>query len=169
MPRLNPDHLLEQADHLIERRTADGEPRDVDLRRAVSAAYYGVFHYVIAAATDAFIGSAARGTTSHTLVYRSIDHRVLRSLCMEVKKQKLSAKYHLYAPTGFAREVKSFAGSVIELQEKRHSADYDPSATFNVRRTALMLDEARQAIGRFANASADQRRAFLLLLLFPPR
>jgi hypothetical protein len=167
---LNPDHLLEQAEHLIERGTAGGEPRAVDLRRAISAAYYAVFHDVLAAAADEFVGPADRGTPRYTLVYRSIDHRVLSRLCAEVKKSKPSAQYQGYAPaTGFTREARSFAGYVVELQEKRHSADYDPAARFTTADGQFAITTARRAIGRLAALHRDERQIFLALLLFPPR
>jgi hypothetical protein len=47
---LNPDHLFDQADRLIV--STAGPPRQVDLRRAISAAYYGVFHIVATAVAD---------------------------------------------------------------------------------------------------------------------
>src|SRR5215216_7618181 len=40
---LNPEHLFDQAEKLILSPPA-GRPRQVDIRRAISAAYYGVFH-----------------------------------------------------------------------------------------------------------------------------
>ncbi len=167
---MNPDHLLEQAEHLIEPRAAGGEPRDVDLRRAISAAYYAVFHHLLAAAADAFVGTSDRGTRLYTLVYRSIDHGVLSRLCAEVKKPTLSVKYRQYAPpNGFDRGVKSFAGALVELQEKRHSADYDPSLRVGTRDARSAIAGARQAIERFAKVDDTERRTFLALLLFPPR
>jgi len=167
---LNPDHLLEQAEHLIERRADGGEPRDVDLRRAISAAYYAVFHYILAAATDEFVGPAERGAPSYTLVYRRVDHGALSRLCAEVKKPKSSTKYSQFSPPeGFARDVKSFAGALVELQEKRHSADYDPSIRFGPQDARSAIASARRAIARFAEVSSVERRIFLTLLLFPPR
>lgn len=46
---LNPDHLFEQADRLAA-PFGPGTIRQVDVRRAISAAYYGVFHAILAAA-----------------------------------------------------------------------------------------------------------------------
>jgi hypothetical protein len=53
----DPDRLLEQAETLISNHSDE-----TDLRRAVSAAYYALFHYALRAATDMMIGSASRGT-----------------------------------------------------------------------------------------------------------
>jgi hypothetical protein len=49
MATLNPDHLLAQAERLIRAPPA-GPPLQVDVRRAISAAYYSVFHAVLTAA-----------------------------------------------------------------------------------------------------------------------
>ena len=72
MPVLNPDHLLEQADRLMA-STGRGAPRQADLRRAISNAYYGVFHAVVTEAADHFVGRTQRQTPTYGLVYRSID------------------------------------------------------------------------------------------------
>ena len=53
---LNPDHFFEQADTLMA--PPAGAPRQVDLRRAISNAYYGVFHAILAAAADEYAESS---------------------------------------------------------------------------------------------------------------
>src|SRR5271155_41415 len=93
---LNPDHLFEQAEKLIAPPPA-GPPRQVDVRRAISAAYYGLFHAIIAAPADQFVGKAKRSSSLYGLVYRSVDHRRLRVLCEEVKRPKLGTKYTAHA------------------------------------------------------------------------
>lgn len=169
MAILNPDHLFEQADRLAVRRSA-GPPRQVDLRRAISAAYYGLFHYLLATAADEVVGVTGRATNLYALVYRSIDHRALRDLCTEVKKQQPTARYQTYVPTGgFGPDVQAFAGAVIELQEKRHAADYDPSSRIGTSDAIAAITAARRAIQFFQRASKARRKVFVTLLLFPPR
>ncbi len=85
MAVLNPDHLLDQADRLIT-PPGGGAPRQADLRRAISNAYYAVFHAVVAQAADDFVGITHRASPRYGLVYRSIDHKSLRKLCEDVKK-----------------------------------------------------------------------------------
>lgn len=169
MAVLNPDHLFDQAEKLVAPPPA-GPPRQVDLRRAISAAYYAVFHFVLTAAADEFVGVTKKTTRRYTLVYRSIDHRALRDLCSEAKKPQLTAKYGKYAPSnGFGPNIQAFASAVLELQEKRHSADYDPSSRVKTSDVRLAIATARSAIRRFERASPGRRGAFLALLLFPPR
>ncbi|UFS73719.1 hypothetical protein LPB73_17455 [Tardiphaga sp. 37S4] len=169
MAILNPEHLFEQADGLIVPPAA-GPPRQVNVRRAISAAYYGLFHATLAAAADQFIGVTKRTASQYGLVYRSVDHRTLRNLCDEVTKQTLSAKYQPHQPpNGFGTNIVAFATAVSQLQEKRHEADYNPMVRMKSLDAALAIKTARAALASFQKASARRRRAFLTLLLFPPR
>lgn len=163
----NPEHLFEQAEGLIG---GPGRPRQADLRRAVSGAYYGLFHAILTAAADQAVGAARRHTENYALAYRSIDHRSLRALCMEVQKPSLSAKYRRYQPAGgFSRDLRAVAVSTVELQDARYAADYDPLTFFKRSDAFAAVRTARQAAHRFADAGVGNREAFLALLLFPPR
>jgi hypothetical protein len=165
----NPDHLFEQAERLIAAPAA-GPPRQVDLRRGIAAAYYGIFHATLIAAADEFAGISKRSTAEYNLVYRSVDHRSLRDLCLEVRKPKLSAKYAKFEPhDGFGNHIKAFAAAFVELQEKRHGADYDPAIRIRSSEALVVVGTARTAVRRFQRAAAARRKAFLSFLLFPPR
>jgi hypothetical protein len=166
---LNPEHLFEQADGLIEAPAAV-PPRQVDLRRAISSAYYGIFHAILTAAADQFVGVTQRSSSQYRLVYRSIDHKALRVLCEEVIKPTLSAKYRPYEPrNGFGPNIAAFAAAVLDLQQKRHEADYDPSVRMRMSDAVLAVRTARAALARYRRASSQRRRAFITLLVCPPR
>jgi uncharacterized protein (UPF0332 family) len=165
---LNPDHLFEQADKLITPQT--GRPRQVDIRRAISAAYYAIFHAAITAAADQFVGMTNRDESRYGLLYRSVDHKWLRELCKEVQKSTPSSNFRPYTPPGgFGADIAAFAVAVVALQVKRHTADYDVTVRMNRSDAVLAIAEARAALGRFDRASQQQRLAFLSLLLFSPR
>lgn len=169
MAILNPEHLFEQADKLIAPPPA-GPPRQVDVRRAISSAHYGVFHATLTAAADQFVGVTHRATSQYGLVYRSVDHKWLRILCEEVKKQTLPSRFAPYAPAdGFGPHIIAFAAAALELQEKRHNADYDPLIRVKTSDAQLAIQTARAALQRFNEATAAEREAFLSLLLFSPR
>ena len=168
MAVLNPDHLFEQANKLITIQA--GPPRQVDIRRAISAAYYATFHATITAAADQFIGITNRDTSRYGLVYRSVSHTWLRDLCKEVQKPNLSNKFKPHAPTnGFGPNITAFAAAVVELQEKRHAADYDVMIRMNKSDAVLAISTARAALRRFNKTSKARRLAYLSVLLFPPR
>jgi hypothetical protein len=166
---LNPDHLFDQAEALVMPPEA-GPPRQVDVRRSISAAYYGVFHGIAAAAADEFVGRTKRSSNQYGLVYRAFDHRWLRDLCDDLRKQTPPQRYSPYLPrNGFGPNVVAFATAVVELQERRHAADYDPMVRVKTSDALAAIRTARAALRRFGNASIPRRRAFLTLLLFPPR
>ena len=169
MAILNPDHLFEQADKLISPLPA-GPPRQVDLRRAISSAYYGLFHSCLAAAADEFVGFTQRATGRYALVYRSIDHKTLRELCNEARKQTPPVKYVPYFPSGgFDANIQAFSTAAIELQQKRHGADYNPQPRFRTSDALLAVSTARSAVQRFKAANDEHRRMFVTLLVCPPR
>jgi uncharacterized protein (UPF0332 family) len=166
---LNPDHLLEQAERLVA-RPAGGQPRQADIRRAISTAYYAVFHAALTAVADEFIGATRRGTPAYGLAYRSIDHRWLRDLCEDVKKPTPPAKYTPYLPAkGIGPNVIAFATELVALQEKRHAADYDAVLRFRRADAEAAIKSARAALRRLEKAPSEKRNAFLTLLAFPPR
>ncbi len=169
MPILNANHLFDQGEKLVV-TPAGGVPRQVDLRRAISAAYYGLFHFCLTAVADEFVGVSQRQTSRYALVYRSVDHRTLKDLCVEAKKQTLPAKYRPYLPPdGFGADLQAFSMSAIDLQEKRHLADYNPQPRFTKSDARFAVNAARTAVGRLTACDGEQRKAFLTLLLCPPR
>ena len=164
----NVDHLLDQAERLIT-ATGRGAPRQVDLRRAISNAYYALFHAVSIAGADEIVGRAKQSEPLYALVYRSIDHRALRQLCEDLVKSTLPARYSRYVPGGFpVLGIGVFAFAMVDLQVKRHSADYDPMIRLSVLDARMAIRTARRALTLFRMVRRD-RRVFLMLLLFPPR
>jgi hypothetical protein len=164
----NSDHLFEQADKLIVSQA--GRPRQADIRRAISAAYYGLFHAIVAKAVDQFVGATNRDKSHYGLAYRSVSHSRLREVCNEVQKSTQSNKYRPYIPTtGFGSNIIAFAEAALELQERRHSADYDVMVSMTRSDAALAVATARAALGGFDQSSHQEQLAFLSLLLFSPR
>lgn len=169
MAVLNYDHLFDQADKLVV-PPPSGPPRQVDLRRAISSAYYGVFHFAMTALADELVGVTQRSSSRYVLVYRSIDHRTLKDICYDVTKPRPPQKYTpCLPPNGFGADIQAFATATVELQEKRHRADYNPEPRFRTSEAKLAIGTARSAITRFGQASPEQQKAFLTLLLCPPR
>jgi hypothetical protein len=169
MTILNPEHLLDQAGALLD-APRGGPRRQANLRRAISTAYYAVFHAILIAAADRIIGRSRRGTPHYALVYRSIDHRALSGFCSLISRSTLAPKYHdLSPPGGFAADIILFARNAADLQQERHSADYDPRYRVGPTKASVLIGVARDSIGLWNAAANEQREAFLLPLLFPPR
>jgi hypothetical protein len=159
----------EQAERLIA-PASPGAPRQVDLRRAISNAYYGVFHATLASVANQFIGKSKQSTSQYNLLYRSIDHATLRNLCMELRQRNLSPKLGRHAPVGgFGSDIRAFAATVLDLQQIRHDADYDPSIRYQRSESIRAVRAARDALASFEAAADIEREAFLSLLVFKPR
>jgi hypothetical protein len=166
---LTPDHLLGQATALL-RLYPGRKPRQTEIRRAISAAYYALFHLTLTKASDEFVGARHRATPQYALAYRSISHAGLRDQCLLVTKTTILDRLKPFVPpAGFRRDMRMFATALPELPDKRHIADYDPSATFTRSEAESMIALAALGMARFASADAAERRAFLALLLFPAR
>lgn len=166
---LNAQHFFQRATRLAALRSS-GPPRQVDLRRAISDAYYGIFHATLAAAADQFVGASNRSTSEYVLVYRSISHGAVRELCLEVKKPTISRLLARHVPPGgFGLALKAYAEGLLELQEKRVSADYDPQKRYRTLDAAAAIAAAQRALMQFKNTTDAERESFLALLMFKPR
>lgn len=169
MANPDPGHLLDQATKLIQPPAA-GPPRQVDLRRAISSAYYAVFHALLAAAADQVIGKTKRGSAEYGLAYRSLDHRWIKELCADIGKPQPSKKIAGMMPAGgFGPNLQALAVAVVALQERRHEADYNPLLKFKTSDALLAISTARSALRRLARAPVAKRHRMLTLLMFPPR
>jgi hypothetical protein len=136
----------------------------------VSATYYAVFHAGLRAAADLFAGAADRGSPLYGLAYRSIDHGKMKALCQEVMRPLPSLKYQRCVPKGgWDRRIYDYAWSFVVLNEQRMLADYDPGYDIAVAEAETHIRMARAAITSLDEAAEPSKRAFLTLLLFPPR
>jgi hypothetical protein len=141
----------------------------VDLRRAISDAYYGIFHATLAAAADHFVGASKRSSSQYVLVYRSISHGVVHELCSEVKKPTVSRLFVRHVPPGgFGLDLRAYAEGLLELQEKRILADYDPQKRYRRLDAVAAIASAQRALTRFKKATDAEREAFLALLVVKP-
>jgi hypothetical protein len=122
-----PEHLLEQAIHLALRERT--RPRQASLRRAVSTAYYAIFHFLIREAVRQ-IGPHLNDD-NYNRVYRWFDHgamaRVARAFSEKIVRIPNSKDLLIQNNPDWIQLV---AFTFTELQEWRHSADYDPGAIF---------------------------------------
>ncbi len=153
---IDPDHLLEQAEQLIN--VVRGAPRQTDLRRAVSNSYYALFHTFTATAADTFIGKSYYNEKRYTDVYRALNHGFAKEKCK---------KYAAQSKTGDALE--KIASAFVQLQEARHKADYAPNENFSLTEAKDYIDLATKSIGSWKRVHKDKRTDFLVRLFFNSR
>ena len=137
-----------------------GRPRETNLRRAVSTTYYALFHCLAACCADVIVGGT-RANRSHSAwnqAYRALNHGTTRHQC---EHRRLIAK--------FPADIQSFAKLFVDLQLKRHRADYDPDSSFSRKEVIQDVLEAERVIQRFMMVPLRDRRAFVAHVLLPGR
>ena len=159
------EDLLEQAGHLAHREPR--RPRQASLRRAVSTAYYAVFHLLIREATNNWRRAEHRNTLG-----RAFAHGQMKSASQK-KRRDLDVLRMTLAP-GRERDVAGHlqlvADTFLALQQHRHIADYDNSKRWS-RRETLELVEAAAAAFESWNQVRDEPVAqdYLVSLLVKER
>ncbi len=159
---MNPHDLIRIARHLAAGGVSDnrGRPRQADLRRAVSTAYYALFHALCRCCADALAGAtpARRRRPGWLLIYRSLEHTAARS--------RLANQSEMAA---FPPEIRYFGLLFAALQRQRHWADYNPAQDFSRPNVLLIITRAEQAIRGLEQCAAADRRDLSLYILFRPR
>jgi hypothetical protein len=160
-----PERLLDQADLLL---AADPRrPRQANLRRAVSAAYYALFHFLIDQSCRSVFGAAAGRAPLRNILARGFDHGTMKDVSRSFAGGSLpdwmrSVAPHLTIPD----DLKLVARRFVLLQEARHRADYDLSDGFTRDEAVGLVADARDAITRWPGvADDDATRLYLAGLL----
>jgi len=143
-------------------------PVQANLRRAVSSAYYGVFHLFSAEVAAQFISSGPSGLRKRT--QRAMNHnsmyRAAESFSQPgTRPRNLPMDIDLAGPIYAA--LISIAKGFKLLQDERHTADYDVSRSFD-RIEVLALVKTAEDI--FTDWSQEKRSGnasvFLASLMF---
>lgn len=134
-----------------------GRPRNSNLRRAVSTAYYALFHCLATDCADLLVGGrgANRSDTAWRQAYRALEHGNARRQC---SRDEISR---------FPAGIRDFADAFVEAQGKRHAADYDPrlDPQFNKSNVEQNILAAEYAIRRLRQSPVMDRRAFAIYVL----
>ena len=156
---VNPQDLIRIAGQLASGAVSGGRgrPRQAELRRAISTAYYALFHALALCSANLLAGSN-RGESSWQQTYRALEHGHARNQCDDQS-----------AMNRFPLEIQFFARQFVAMQNQRQRADYSPTATFSRERVMLLIGEAGDAIDSLENATAADRRAFAIHVLFRRR
>ena len=126
-------------------------------RRAVSTAYYAVFHALARCCADELWGASGRASKEYERVYRALDHGPLRAAFAA-------------APLKDHPALAEIGGYVLVLQSARHRADYLPPAKlFTSAQCSELVLTAKTAVAEIDSLSAVDRRVLAVHLLFKNR
>lgn len=161
-----PDDLVEQASHLAQRERS--RPKQASLRRAISTAYYSLFHLLLEEAAKRIVTDA----NLRCLVARAFSHSEMgkAAKCFASGGDLPAHVQAAFAGT-IPVEIRQVAKALVDLQQARHDADYNLLKTFTRQDT---LDHIATAQAAFAAWDVVKGRAedkvavelFLSSLLF---
>lgn len=147
------------------------KPRQASLRRAVSTAYYAVFHYLVDEVFRVQIGTQNSQKEHRRALARAFVHTSMKDACSSFAGGTLKATIIRKLPRdangnyAIPVEIMDIAGTFVELQEKRHLADYDLSERFQKAEVLTLIDQVESHIDQFHKlAISDTRRFFLACL-----
>jgi uncharacterized protein (UPF0332 family) len=154
--------LLDQAADLVLKEA--NRPRQASLRRAISTAYYAVFHLLIFEATKTIVPEKSIGY----LVARAFQHNEMK----EISKAFYAGapkKLGTILPT-VSSDLKHVAGAFVTLQEARHQADYDTAKRFTRAEANTFIQQAQFIFTTWKTLrKSHEARVYLLALLLNKR
>jgi hypothetical protein len=114
------DDLLRQALQLVHKEPRN--PKQASLRRAVSTAHYALFHLPISEAVANWNRVNLRAELG-----RAFDHNIMKAASNRIQ----DTRQFPFAgeDPGVVAALRAVAKTFVQLQEKRHTADYDNTAT----------------------------------------
>ena len=146
--------LLEQAQTLA-RIDIKGKPKQANLRRAVSAAYYSLFHFLVDEACRGILGRQHTQQGFRRSLARAFVHTTMKNACGSFAKGQLPASVIKALPknqTGIyavSKAIMSIADTFGELQKKRHLADYDLSERFKRSEVLTLIEQVEAHLADF--------------------
>ena len=137
-----------------------GRPRQDELCRAVSCAYYAMFHSLAGCCADMLVGAtrARRNQEAWRRAYRALEHGYAKNQCANARMLGR-----------FPAEIQRFGELFIYMQRERHTADYDPDANYSRSEVIQFIDDTENAIAGFEDVDARYRRAFAVYVLLRNR
>lgn len=138
----------------------DRDQAQSHLKRAVSTAYYAMFHAVCASTAELLPDGSSDPATSAAWLqaYRGPEHTHARNQCRNAG---------LMAP--FPMEIREFARIFVENQGRRNQADYNPLFDFSPSDVSQIIEDAENAINDLLSAPTSIRRAFAVTILLRNR
>ena len=151
-------HLIDIA-NLMAKEGRLGRPRQTSLNRAVSTAYYAMFHALCRNCADTLVGTAGtnRSIGAWQQAYRSVEHNFAKNQCSrdEIKR--------------FPSGIQDFAETFVVTQRIRQLADYGPQFIIPRSNTQIVIRSAQKAINKLEGTDRKDRLAFAVWTVLKKR
>lgn len=153
--------LLDQAEHLamLEQK----RPKQASLRRAISTAYYALFHLLVDEASRLFV----RDDRLVHRINRVYAHKEMVLISKSFARGEWPKAFDpVKALFSIPVELQNVANAFVNLQQARHDADYNLARTFSRSETLLFIEQAKAAFQSWeAVRRSDLARIFVACFL----
>lgn len=144
--------LLEQAKDLLDSQRPEnrGRPKQVDLRRSISTAYYSLFSLLVEEAATAMIGGGSKKKALRGYVSRAISHEAIRGVCKGFANRNPDDKIkNALADHEIPGDLAYIAITCHDLQVERQEADYNFIRSFTKDEAIDIVEEVAEAHRRW--------------------
>ncbi len=133
----------------------------------LSAAYYGLYHYLVAKASQAVVGTHPERLGFRQATARAFEHGTMKAACKSFESGNWPAG--IKAPMSSAGNVpipvQRICLTFKDVQDQRHSADYDLAQRLNRTDVLATVRQVETAIGGFESLNDPAWKQFFLLSL----
>ena len=160
-----PEQLLAQAESLV--RSIDSN--EANVRRAVSSAYYALFHLLVRDAIANWNQADHRSRLA-----RMFDHKRMKdastAILKEIGNVQNPESFDTDPEQGVRFRLATVAQAFVDLQQARHKADYDIAEPFQPLDAAVDVAQSRLAFLTWAEVRGGPlAQGYLYNLLFKDR
>lgn len=164
------EELIAQAMELATRDPK--KPKQANLRRAVSAVYYALFHFLVHEACCMQLGAQHAQIAYRHVLGRAFAHNVMKQACVSFGGGTLKETVTKGLPRDAAgrfpipNAIQRIAGTFAELQDSRHLADYDLTERFNRSEVIALIEQVRNHVEEFSKSPISDEKKFFLACLW---
>src|SRR6266571_7604833 len=161
------EDLLSQASSLL--KSDKKKPKQASLRRAVSAAYYALFHFLVDRAVRSLVGASPADDKLRGLVSRRFSHATMNAACKQFdaattsKPPRGKAIHSAYSGNlpSVPPTLADVAETFVDLQDARHDADYNLMRRFTRAETSILIQRVETAFKDWPSvASTPEAKLF---------
>ena len=159
--RLANDYL-EQARHLAQLDRT--RPKQANLRRAISGAYYALFHLLCDEASRVLVRGIRDSDDLQARTARTLDHGTMARASRAFASSALPASLRFLQPLD--ADLRLVAETFNQMQEERHRADYNTQAQFSRTDTLAFLQQTEDAFDAYNRVQNSEAATYFLFALF---
>jgi len=145
-------------------------PRQASLRRAVSTAYYALFHLLVDAAVRRVCGSdlAARGAASRGFTHTGVAE--LADLALRPPAGRPERLRAVLGSSSLSPELRVVCQTINDAHAEREAADYDLTKSYRRSTVSLLLAQTDQAFAAWQTVRrTEEGRRFVAALILHAR